>query len=71
MCIFYFIDHKKSSRLNDKENDQFKTLNCINKTMFHSFELNQTRSSAECFFFIVHKFYKPANSKYTYLFFKF
>ena len=46
-CAFYFINHNKSSRLNDKENNQFKILNFVNKKMFHSFELNQTRSSVK------------------------
>ena len=31
-----------SSRLNNKETDQFNFINLINKTMFHSFELIQT-----------------------------
>ena len=38
LCTFYFIDNNKSSRLDDKENDQFKILNFINNTMFHSLE---------------------------------
>ena len=43
MCTFYFIDHNESFLLNNKEKNQFNILNFINKTMFHSFELNQTR----------------------------
>ena len=41
------MDHNKNSRPNDKENDKFKLLNIINKTMFYSFEVDQTRSSVE------------------------
>ena len=33
------MDHNKNSRPNDKENDKFKLLNIINKTMFYSFEV--------------------------------
>ena len=35
LCTVYFIDNNKSTQLNAKENDQFKILNFINKTMFH------------------------------------
>ena len=45
LCTFYFIDNNKNYRLNYIENDQIKVLNFINKTMFHSLEPNQTRSS--------------------------
>ena len=44
MYTFYFKDNNKSSRLINKESNQLKFLNFIVKTMFPSFEINQTRS---------------------------
>ena len=37
LCNFYFMDHNKSSRLNDKENDHLKF-------KIHSFKVKQTGS---------------------------
>ena len=42
MCTLYFTDHNESFWLNNKENNQLYILNFKNKTMFQSFELNQT-----------------------------
>ena len=47
LCIFHFIDHSKSSRLNDNENDKLNFYILLTKQCFTRLELNQTRSSVE------------------------